>query len=207
MKRLAKVVSVVLVVVLLAGCATQTQTGALVGTGAGAAFGAAVGGAFGGSKGALLGAAVGGLVGAGVGAAFGQALDKQVADRSAAAQRVAYVPSQGTRVEIQGSSVAPAPATAGTTVVSRVEYSVLAPTPGAMVALTEARYVQRDGQTVMGPDQRQVSKAQGTHVSEYQFTIPQGTPPGPYTMLTVIEASGAPEQRKVAQTALNVVAR
>lgn len=64
--------------VTLVGCATQTQTGALVGTGVGAAVGAGVGQAIGrDTTSTLIGAAVGAAVGGLTGTAIGHYMDKQ----------------------------------------------------------------------------------------------------------------------------------
>jgi len=62
----------------IAGCATQTQTGALAGAGIGAAVGAGAGQAIGrDTKSTLLGAAIGAAVGALSGTAIGHYMDKQ----------------------------------------------------------------------------------------------------------------------------------
>jgi len=64
----------------LAGCATKTQTGALVGTGLGAAVGAGLGQAIGHSTSAtLIGAAAGAAAGGLAGGAIGNYMDKQEA--------------------------------------------------------------------------------------------------------------------------------
>jgi outer membrane protein OmpA-like peptidoglycan-associated protein len=66
--------------ITLAGCATQTQTGALVGTGVGAAVGAGVGQAIGrDTSSTLIGAAIGAAVGGLTGTAIGHYMDKQEA--------------------------------------------------------------------------------------------------------------------------------
>jgi outer membrane protein OmpA-like peptidoglycan-associated protein len=64
--------------VALAGCATQTQTGAAVGTGVGAVVGAGVGQAIGrDTSSTLIGAAIGAAVGGLTGTAIGHYMDKQ----------------------------------------------------------------------------------------------------------------------------------
>lgn len=66
--------SMSLALVLLAGCATKTQTGAVVGAAGGAAVGGAIGAATGSTaKGAIIGAVVGGAAGA----VIGSQMDKQ----------------------------------------------------------------------------------------------------------------------------------
>jgi len=64
----------ILALVLLAGCATKAQTGAVVGAAGGAAVGGAIGAATGSTaKGAIIGAVVGGAAGA----IIGSQMDKQ----------------------------------------------------------------------------------------------------------------------------------
>jgi len=66
--------SILLALVLLAGCATKTQTGAVIGAAGGAAVGGAIGAAAGSTaKGAIIGAVVGGAAGA----VIGSQMDKQ----------------------------------------------------------------------------------------------------------------------------------
>jgi hypothetical protein len=204
MNGTVKAMAAILVVALLAGCATQTQTGAAVGVGVGAAVGAVAGAIFGNQKGVAIGAATGAAVGGVVGALVGQHLDQQVADRAAAARQINYAPSQGTRVDIQRSDVTPMRASPGTTVVASVEYSVVAANAGTPVTLSETRVIQRDGETIRR-EQRQLSKPQGVHRSAYEFKIPDGMPEGPYTLMTVLEAPGTSQGRRTAEVTLNVV--
>ncbi len=69
-----------IIAMAMAGCATKTQTGALVGTGIGAAVGAGLGQAIGHSTSAtLIGAAAGAAAGGLTGAAIGNYMDKQEA--------------------------------------------------------------------------------------------------------------------------------
>ena len=69
-----------IIALTLAGCATKTQTGALVGSGVGAAVGAAAGQAIGrDTSSTLLGAAIGAAVGGLTGGAIGRYMDNQEA--------------------------------------------------------------------------------------------------------------------------------
>ncbi|MFH2045935.1 MAG: OmpA family protein [Pseudomonadota bacterium] len=78
MKKLIILISIV--TIAFAGCATKTQTGALVGTGVGAAVGAGLGQAIGRDTNAtLLGAAIGAAAGGLAGGAIGNYMDKQEA--------------------------------------------------------------------------------------------------------------------------------
>jgi outer membrane protein OmpA-like peptidoglycan-associated protein len=76
MKRL--IIGTTIVALSLTGCATKTQTGALVGTGVGAAVGAGLGQAIGHSTSAtLIGAAAGAVAGGLAGGAIGNYMDRQ----------------------------------------------------------------------------------------------------------------------------------
>jgi len=75
------VICTALLALTVSGCATKTQTGALVGTGVGAAVGAGLGQAIGRSTSAtLIGAAAGAVAGGLAGTAIGHYMDKQEAD-------------------------------------------------------------------------------------------------------------------------------
>ncbi|MDH3497167.1 MAG: OmpA family protein [Gemmatimonadota bacterium] len=77
MRRIVPVVMIAALVVGLAGCATKTQTGAVVGAGGGAVIGAVIGKAAGNTAaGAVIGAAVGGAAGA----IIGNYMDRQAAE-------------------------------------------------------------------------------------------------------------------------------
>lgn len=73
-----KSIVMMILVIGLMGCATQTQTGGLLGTGVGAAVGAGVGQAIGrDTKGTLVGAAIGAAVGGLAGTTIGRYMDNQ----------------------------------------------------------------------------------------------------------------------------------
>lgn len=95
----------------VSGCATKTQTGALVGTGVGAAVGAGLGQAIGRSTGAtLIGAGVGAVAGGLTGAAIGNYMDKQEQEmrqalanvEAASIQRERQVLEEAERGRVQG---------------------------------------------------------------------------------------------------------
>ncbi|HBA54192.1 OmpA family protein [Syntrophorhabdus aromaticivorans] len=78
MKKMVTWTSVVVLVMALVGCATQTQTGALIGSGIGAAVGAGAGQAIGrDTSSTLIGAAIGAAVGGIAGGAIGAYMDRQ----------------------------------------------------------------------------------------------------------------------------------
>ena len=70
-------VTLPLVALVAASCATKTGTGAAAGAGGGALLGAGLGALVGGKQGALIGAGVGAAAGAGSGALIGRYMDKQ----------------------------------------------------------------------------------------------------------------------------------
>lgn len=77
MRRIVPVVMIAALLVGLPGCATKTQTGAVVGAGGGAVIGAVIGKAAGNTAvGAVIGAAVGGAAGA----IIGSYMDRQAAE-------------------------------------------------------------------------------------------------------------------------------
>jgi hypothetical protein len=190
------------------GCATQTQTGAAVGGAAGAGVGAVVGGIVGGGKGAAIGAAAGALLGAGTGALIGHYRDRQVADRETAARQAAYVPAQGTVVMVR-TEVVPVPAKPGDTITANLGVSVLTPDPAEVVTLVDARSIQKDGQTVIGPAQRQITVSQGSYESTVPIELPKEMPAGQYVLVTVVQTTknGVVTQSQTSQSALPVQGR
>ena len=85
-----------LVALVAASCATKTQTGAAAGAGGGALLGAGLGALVGGKQGAVIGAGVGAAAGAGSGALIGRYMDKQ----EAALKEV-----KGAKVEREGNQL------------------------------------------------------------------------------------------------------
>jgi outer membrane protein OmpA-like peptidoglycan-associated protein len=105
------VILTALIAFTVGGCATKTQTGALVGTGVGAAVGAGLGQAIGHSTSAtLIGAAAGAVAGGLTGAAIGNYMDKQEAEMRqalanaevASIQRERQVLEEAERGRVQG---------------------------------------------------------------------------------------------------------
>ena len=187
------------------GCATQTQTGAAVGGAAGAGLGAVVGGVVGGGKGAAIGAAAGALLGAGTGALIGHYRDRQVADRETAARQAAYTPTQGTVVMVR-TAVIPVPAKPGETITANLGVSVLTPDPAETVTLVDARSIQKDGTTIIGPAQRQITVSQGSYESAVPIELPKEMPAGQYVLVTVVQTTknGVVTQSQTSQSELPV---
>lgn len=183
---MAKAVICILFVLCLSSCATRTQTGTLVGGATGAGLGALIGAIVAGETGATIGAGVGALIGSVIGGVVGHYQDQQVGDRRAAAQEIGLLPKRGVLIKAQDAGVVPHPARAGETVRSHVKYALLSAREGNDVHFTEWRAVIKDGELIMGPVVRQLTRPQGLHVSTYQFRLPPETPPGEYIMITAL---------------------
>jgi hypothetical protein len=205
---LRQTVAVVIISALLgsylAGCATLTQTGAAAGAAVGAGVGAAAGGAARGSKGAVVGAVVGAGVGLIIGALVGRHFDQRTGDRVAAAKAASLTPSEGNIIDIRKYEVLPVQAKPGQIIVVRMDYFVLAPNPDQRVDLREWRVIRRDGQDVTQPDYRQLRVEQGTHTSEYRFRLLSNTPPGRYSVVTILKTEGEILHQKAAEAVLVV---
>lgn len=182
----------------LGACATtsgetsQTTQGAAIGALAGGVLGAIVGGD---TKSIAIGAAAG----AAVGALVGHYQDKQVASRAEAARR--YADANTRRLEVEGASNQPAQIAAGGKVNSEVRYTVLAPQEGERFQVTESRSLVR-GKDSFPLSKRQVDRAQGSHQSAFEFTLPKDIERGDYVLVTTLAAGGV---SRSAQAPLRIV--
>ena len=177
---------------------SQTQQGVAIGALLGAVLGAATNKGDRG-RGALIGAVAGGMVGG----IIGQYRDQQTASRAQAAQRYGLPdPSAGQRLEIETASLNPASAGPGGAVDSSVNYTALAPADGGAIEVREVRtLVAADNSTLQLGD-RQVSRAQGSHQSNFRFTMPADFPRGPYRLVTTVQAG---QQIKSIERPLQVI--
>jgi hypothetical protein len=173
--------------VVSSGCATHTQTGALVGGAAGAAVGAGIGGAVGGKEGALIGGVLGTILGTTTGAAVGQHFDgRQERTRHQAAQSNDYAPARGPLLEVFEPEVTPRLVHPGDTVQIRVTYDVLAPQPDKPIPITETWVFKHDGKELTAISRPEELKEQGGHTSTFTFTMAKDALPGAYqTIVTV----------------------
>jgi outer membrane lipoprotein SlyB len=201
--RLTRTTVCVLVLTVLPGCATRTQTGAAAGGAIGAGLGAAVG-ATRGTKGALLGAVIGAGLGTLVGALVGQYMDRRVGDRDAAIRQVGYEPAAGSVIRVAKCEVIPPAARPGQRVMVRVDYAVVAPID-MRLELDEWRMLQSGDEDVTKPQHRHVRAEQGVFTSEYRFQLPADLPPGRYTVKTVMKTQGLdPPEQGIAEARLVV---
>ena len=177
---------------------SQAQQGAVLGALLGAVIGAAANKKDRG-KGAMIGAVAGGVAGG----IIGQYRDQQLATRAQAAQRYGVPPSSaGQRLEIEAATLAPSAAGAGAAVESTVNYTALAPTDGTAIEVREVRtLVAADNSTLQLGD-RQVSRAQGSHQSNFRFTMPADFPRGSYRLVTTVQAG---QQIKSIERPLQVI--
>ena len=178
----------------LVGCASMTNTEK------GAAAGAVAGGILGGILGDTKGAIIGTFAGAIVGAVVGNYYDKQTASRAEAAQKYEYT-AKDEKLEIENSSIVPEEIASGSTVESRVQYTVLAPAETKQIKVTETR-ILANGNERLELAKREVVRAQGTHISTMKFTMPKDIEKGDYTLISTISDG---KRTKTAKSLLKVV--
>lgn len=174
-----KIVSLLLIVVLLSGCASMsgTEKGALIGAGVGAGVGALVGD----TKGAIIGAVAGAVIGAVVGNYY----DNQVATREEALSKHRTNRVNTLSIDIDSSSVNPQTVMANSTLDAQVQYTILAPSDVSQITVVETRALVK-GNERMELAKREVVRTQGTHLSTMRFTMPRDIEKGEYTLITTI---------------------
>lgn len=174
-----KIVSLLLIVVLLSGCASMsgTEKGALIGAGVGAGVGALVGD----TKGAIIGAVAGAVIGAVVGNYY----DNQVATREEALSKHRTNRVNTLSIDIDSSSVNPQTVMANSTLDAQVQYTILAPSDVSQITVVETRALVK-GNERMELAKREVVRTQGTHLSTMRFTMPRDIEKGDYTLITTI---------------------
>lgn len=194
-----KAMSSVLVLAMLGvfGCATNSGNGALIGGTAGAGLGALLC-----RTNRLACAALGGIAGSLIGLAVGHYMDKQKAtrkevieeyDNRKVADGTVYVKDGVIRkdlLEVEKARVDPLPIKVGGDASAIVQYSAVSQYANGKVAITEARYIVVDGDNIPICQARAVDIAQGTHLSAYKFHLPSGIEAGYYEILTVISGLG-----------------
>jgi len=96
----AKLISVSLVALLAAGCATEQQNQTAVGTGIGAAVGAGIGALVGNGKGAAIGGAIGAATGAAAGYNWGAIKSKLSGDTAGTGTQITEQPDGSLKLNI-----------------------------------------------------------------------------------------------------------
>ena len=164
------IAGVVLLVVSLAGCVTDSGyydparsagAGALGGAATGAAIGSIIGAASGhAGTGAWVGAAAGGVLGGVGGALYASHRNSEIRSGQAAAQANNYQ-GQGNVVNVDNVTASPATVRPGQQVNLGVDYTILTP-DNQPVSATLVREIRYQGNLVGSPYQTTVSNANGS---------------------------------------------
>ena len=169
---------------MMTGCETTGQAAGL-GAGIGAVAGAVIGHQSGhGAEGAAIGAALG----AGTGAAAHKIRAKRARNRAETVEQYNYQPSQGEMLTYEGSAVLPGTARPGSMVTSEVRYALLGAENG--VSVNETRQLLRaDGKVITEFSSKNLSRDDGTWVSEQDFRVPNDLQPGAYSVRSSVRTS------------------
>jgi hypothetical protein len=197
------IAGVVLLVVSLAGCVTESGyydpyrsagAGALGGAATGAAIGSIIGAATGNpATGAWVGAAAGGVLG-GVGAAlYASHRNSEIRSSQSAAQAYNYQ-GQGNVVSVDNVTASPSTVRPGQQVNLGMNYTILTPsnTPASVTLVREVRY---GGNLVGSPYQTTVSNANGSFNDNVSYSLPSNATPGVYTVTSRVTSSYGTSQR------------
>lgn len=202
-RKCLAIAGVVLLVVSLAGCVTESGyydpyrsagAGALGGAATGAAIGSIIGAATGHpATGAWVGAAAGGVLG-GVGAAlYASHRNSEIRSSQAAAQAYNYQ-GQGNVVSVDSVTASPSTVRPGQQVNLGMNYTILTPanTPVSVTLVREIRY---QGNLVGSPYQTTVSNANGSFNDNVSYSLPNNATPGSYTVTSRVTSSYGTSQR------------
>ncbi|WP_297213064.1 MULTISPECIES: glycine zipper domain-containing protein [Thermodesulfovibrio] len=197
MKKIVALLLIVLLFAQFSGCASMsgTEKGALIGAGVGAGVGALVGD----TKGAIIGA----LAGAVIGAVVGNYYDNQVATREEALSKHKVSKLNTLNIDIDSSSVNPQSVKANSTVDAQVQYTILAPSDVSQITVIETRTLVKGSERIELA-KREVTRAQGTHLSTMRFTMPKDIEKGDYTLITTISDKEG-RQIRTAKNSLKVI--
>ncbi len=167
---------------VVAGCETMAQSGALGGV-IGAATGAAIGSASGhAGEGAAIGAGVGILAGL----IAHDIKTRQMKTAQQTAQEYNYVPSQGFKMDVKSGTITPVQVKPGQKVVSTIQYAVLGTGPG--VKVHEIAALKHNGQVDKISD-RTIDRTDGTYENTLELEVPGGAAPGSYVLAQEISAN------------------
>jgi hypothetical protein len=198
------IASVVLLVVSLAGCVTESGyydparsagAGALGGAATGAALGAIIGAATGNAAtGAWIGAASGAVVG-GVGAAlYASHRNSEIRSSQAAAQAHNYQ-GQGNVISVDNVTASPGMARPGQQIILGVDYTILTP-DNQPVSANLVREIRYHGNLVGSPYQTTVTNTNGGYNDTVTYSLPGNATPGVYTVVTRLNSSYGTSQRE-----------
>jgi len=195
---------VVLLVVSLAGCATESGyydpgrsagAGALGGAATGAALGAIIGAATGNAAtGAWIGAASGAVLG-GVGAAlYASHRNSEMRSAEAAAQARGYQ-GQGYVISVDNVTASPGMARPGQQIMLGADYTILTP-DNQPVSATLVREIRYQGNMVGSPYQTTVTNTNGGYQDNVTYSLPNNATPGVYTVVTRLMSNYGTSQRE-----------
>jgi hypothetical protein len=202
-RKCLAIAGVVLLVVSLAGCVTESGyydpyrsagAGALGGAATGAAIGSIIGAATGNpATGAWVGAAAGGVLG-GVGAAlYASHRNSEVRSSQAAAQAYNYQ-GQGNVVSVDNVTASPSTVRPGQQVNLGMNYTILTPA-NSPVSVTLVREIRYGGNIVGSPYQTTVSNANGSFNDNVSYSLPSNATPGVYTVTSRVMSSYGTSQK------------
>ena len=202
------IAGVVLLVVSLAGCVTDSGyydparsagAGALGGAATGAAIGSIIGAATGhAATGAWVGAAAGGVLGGVGGAVYASHRNSEIRSSQAAAQANNYQ-GQGNVVSVDNVTASPSTANPGQQVNLGVDYTILTP-DNQPVSATLVREIRYGGNLVGSPYQTTVTNANGSYNDNVTYSLPNNATPGVYTVVTRLMSNYGTSQREASFT-------
>jgi hypothetical protein len=197
------IAGVVLLVVSLAGCVTDSGyydparsagAGALGGAATGAAIGSIIGAATGNAAtGAWVGAAAGGVLGGVGGALYASHRNSEIRSSQAAAQAYNYQ-GQGNVISVDNVTASPGMARPGQQIMLGVDYTILTP-DNAPVSANLVREIRYGGNLVGAPYQTTVSNSNGGYNDTVAYSLPNNATPGVYTVVTRLTSNYGTSER------------
>ena len=198
------IAGVVLLVVSLAGCVTDSGyydparsagAGALGGAATGAALGAIIGAATGNAAtGAWIGAASGAVVGGVGGALYASHRNSEIRSSQAAAQAHNYQ-GQGNVISVDNVTASPGMARPGQQITLGVDYTILTP-DNQPVSANLVREIRYHGNLVGSPYQTTVTNSNGGYNDTVTYSLPGNATPGVYTVVTRLNSNYGTSQRE-----------
>ena len=203
-RKCLAIASVVLLVVSLAGCVTESGyydparsagAGALGGAATGAAIGSIIGAASGhAGTGAWIGAAAGGVLGGVGGALYASHRNSEIRSSQAAAQAYNYQ-GQGNVISVDNVTASPGMARPGQQIMLGADYTILTP-DNQPVSATLVREIRYQGNMVGSPYQTQVTNSNGGFNDTVTYALPNNATPGVYTVTTRLMSNYGTSQRE-----------
>ena len=207
-RKCLAIAGVVLLVVSLAGCVTDSGyydpyrsagAGALGGAATGAAIGSIIGAATGNpATGAWVGAAAGGVLGGVGGALYASHRNSEIRSSQSAAQAYNYQ-GQGNVVSVDRASASPGMVRPGQPVNLGVDYTILTP-DNQPVSATLEREIRYQGNLVGSPHRTTVTNSNGSYNDTVTYSLPGNATPGVYTVLTRLSSNYGTSQRDASFT-------